>query len=323
MGSLLVRLSDRSRAAGSWPRLASLTLVAVLAGALLVGERGLAQTREYSAYADARKPVISFLFSQDENVEAFRGEFGLSEEQVASALAIARRETATLEEEHAESEEIVEAGQSLAPSEVEEKISASDYEEEVEATVAETKSGIEALLPDDRAADFGTWVDGRWEREQEELYAEGDAKRGSRGFGCRTVYASYYDDTPHKKGSTYQVALPHQRIKFDGGYKVGVRHDGKSARVPVKEAGPWNTRDNYWARRKNRDMWRDLRRCKPEAEAAYFNNYNKGEDQYGREVLNPAGIDLTLRAASAMGAGKELKRKGLIRVTVRFPWVRE
>lgn len=318
MGSLFVRLSDRLRAAGSRPRLASLTLVAVLAGALLVGERGQAQTREYSAYADARKPVISFLFFQDENVEAFRGEFGLSEEQVASALAVARRETATLEEEQAESEEIVEAGENLAPSEVEEKISASDFEEEVEAAVAGTKAGIEDLLPEDRRSDFAAWVDERWEREQEEFYAEGDARRGSRGFGCRTVYASYYYGN-----SDYEVALPHQRIKFDGGYKVRVRHDGKSARVPVKEAGPWNTRDNYWARGKNRDMWRDLRRCKPEAEAAYFDNYNKGEDQYGREVLNPAGIDLTLRAASAMGAGKELKRKGLIRVTVRFPWVRE
>ena len=320
MGSLFVRLSDRLRAAGSWPRLASLIFVTVLAGALLVGERGLAQTREYSAYADARKPVISFLFSQDANVEDFQGTFGLDDEQVSSALAIARGETATLEEEHAESEKIVESG-GEAPA-VERKISASDYEEEVEAAVAGTKAEIEGLLPAERRPDFAAWVDERWEREQDEFYAEGDAggdaRSGSRGFGCRTVYASYY------YGNTdYEVALPHQRIKFDGGYKVRVRHDGRRARVPVKEVGPWNTRDNYWARGKNRDMWRDLRRCKPEAEAAYFNNYNKGEDQYGREVLNPAGIDLTLRAASAMGAGKELKRKGLIRVTVRFPWVRE
>ena len=316
MGSSFSRPSCRPRRPISRPLAASLALVAVLAGSLLVGGRGLAETREYSAYADARKPVVSFLFSRDENVKDLQNEFDLDDKQVAAALAIAREETAALEEEHAESEEIVAAGGG-APT-VEEGIAASDYDEEVEAAVATTKSGVEGLLPKDRRGDFAGWVDDQWAQERADFAAEA---RDGRGVGCKTVYASYYRSST-ERGNNYEVALPHQKLKFDGGYKVRVRHDGRRARVPVEEVGPWNTRDNYWAARKHRSMWRDLPRCKPEAEAAYFNNYNRGEDQYGREVLNPAGIDLTLRAASAMGAGKELKRKGIIRVTVRFPWVR-
>ncbi len=42
----------------------------------------------------------------------------------------------------------------------------------------------------------------------------------------------------------------------------------------------------------------------PDAEAAYFDNYNHGEDQFGREVLNPAGVDLRLRVARRLGLGK-------------------
>lgn len=39
-------------------------------------------------------------------------------------------------------------------------------------------------------------------------------------------------------------------------------------------------------------MWQDLPQGTPEAQAAYLNGYNDGEDQFGRTVLNPAGIDL-------------------------------
>jgi hypothetical protein len=60
--------------------------------------------------------------------------------------------------------------------------------------------------------------------------------------------------------------------------------------VPVWDVGPWNTTDNYW--HVPRARWGDLPRGLPEAQAAYQNNYNGGMDQYGRQVANPAGIDL-------------------------------
>jgi hypothetical protein len=65
-------------------------------------------------------------------------------------------------------------------------------------------------------------------------------------------------------------------------------------------------------------MWRNLPRCKPEAQAAYFREYNRGKDEFGREVLNPAGVDLTPRVARALG----LKQYQNAWIYVRYPWVR-
>jgi hypothetical protein len=65
-------------------------------------------------------------------------------------------------------------------------------------------------------------------------------------------------------------------------------------------------------------MWDNLPRCKPQAEAAYFKNHNGGEDQFGREVLNPAGVDLTPRVARRLG----LDRYQNAWVYVRYTWAR-
>lgn len=314
----LGRLAESLGSGGRGRRFMAPCLALCVAGGL--ASSGAAGGQEYSAYADADKPVISFLLSQDENVEDLRAEFGLDDGEVGRVLSAARGETETLEGEYAESELIVAENEGLPPEEIEEKIAASDYDEETEAAIAETKSEIETLLPEDRAADFEGWVDEQWAQEQEEFRAE--AKAGSsKGKVCRTIYASWYRSNT-ENGNNNEVALPHQKVKFAGGYRVRVRHDGRSARLPVKEVGPWNTKDNYWAQPQHRTKWRNLPRCKPEAEAAYFNNYNRGEDQFGREVANPAGIDLTLAAAAKMGVKKKLKRSGIIKVDVRFPWVR-
>jgi hypothetical protein len=39
----------------------------------------------------------------------------------------------------------------------------------------------------------------------------------------------------------------------------------------------------------------------PEARAAFEKKFNNGRDQFDREVLNPAGIDLTFDAARMLG----------------------
>ena len=41
-----------------------------------------------------------------------------------------------------------------------------------------------------------------------------------------------------------------------------------------------------------RENWKDLPQGRPEAQAAYQYGYHGGKDQFGRTVLNPAGIDL-------------------------------
>ena len=276
---------------------------------------GWAAAEEYSAYSDPEKPALSLVLSEDQNVEEFQTEFALSDEEVEDALAAVRKENEALAREYAESEHIVESSEDLPEVEVKEKIAASDYDEEVEKAVAQTKSTVEGLLPEGRESDLKSWVDSQWQQKGVEFQASGDTTfeaASTRGVRCKVFATQYIGYT------RYEVALPHKKLKFDGGFRVRLRRGAHHARAPVKEVGPWNIRDNYWQSRRYRDMWDDLPRCKPEAQAAYFNNYNGGRDQFGRKVLNPAGVDLTPRVARRLG----LKKYQNAWIYVRYPWVR-
>jgi hypothetical protein len=118
------------------------------------------------------------------------------------------------------------------------------------------------------------------------------------------VFATQYNGF-----TRYEVALPHRKLKDmyvarKGTRRVVITRKRDRIRPPVKEVGPWNIRDNYWQSRKIRDKFDNLRRCKPEAEAAYFNNFNHG-------------VDLTPLAATRLG----LRRFQNAWVWVRYPWV--
>jgi hypothetical protein len=89
------------------------------------------------------------------------------------------------------------------------------------------------------------------------------------------------------------VALPSRRGLSPNGssqYSVKVCGPARCETAPVWDVGPWNTHDDYW--NTNREQWGDLARGLPEAQAAYQNGYNGGRDEFGRQVANPAGIDL-------------------------------
>jgi hypothetical protein len=174
------------------------------------------------------------------------------------------------------------------------------------------------------------------------------------GFATYRVYGTQY--APNTPGSV-EVAVPDKCAKFaalrnsgvlsqfgcpagyrlDLDYRVVVTRDtGQSATIPVKEVGPWNLDDNYWAgpgSPRPRRSYTDLPRGVPEAQAAFYNGYNTvpncislatgqpsgkpgGADQFGRCVLNPAGIDLSIEAAKLLGLGN-LENAWL---TVSFLW---
>ncbi len=91
------------------------------------------------------------------------------------------------------------------------------------------------------------------------------------------------------------VALPSRRglsANGSGEYSVRVCGPARCETAPVWDVGPWNTHDDYWNPSANRESFKDLPRGKPEAQAAYQDGYNGGRDEFGRAVLNPAGIDL-------------------------------
>ena len=79
-------------------------------------------------------------------------------------------------------------------------------------------------------------------------------------------------------------------MKEKGGFRVRIRRGEREVKAPAKEVGPWNTTENY----------------------------NNGKDQFGRKVLNPAGVDLTPRVARRLG----LEKYQNAWVRVRYSWVR-
>lgn len=95
--------------------------------------------------------------------------------------------------------------------------------------------------------------------------------------------------------SDHFVALPSRRglsPKGSGQYSVRVCGPVRCETAPVWDVGPWNTHDDHWNPSSVRETFKDLPQGKPEAQAAYENGYNGGRDEFGRQVLNPAGIDL-------------------------------
>ena len=315
MDSLRARLP---RHIVGWRAVSLVVAVAVGAGfALAFGLSG-AGAKDYSAYDDPQKPVLSFLLSEDQNVEEFQKQFGLSDTKMQEILAIVRKEHIALSREYEESDQVVESNKGASETEIKNKIAASDFDEKVKGVVAKTRSDVEKLLPEGRAEDLGPWVDDQWQAESVEYEAASEAtyRASSSGYSCR-VWATYYG-----RNSWYWVALPHRKVRFSGGRKVRITdvRKGTSARAPVKDTGPWNTRDNYWRASRDRSMWRDLPRCVPEAQAAYFDNYNRGKDQFGREVLNPAAIDITPAVARRMDVWRKIQRRGLIKVRVQYLW---
>ena len=108
--------------------------------------------------------------------------------------------------------------------------------------------------------------------------------------GSTTANGHVIDDRDHF------VALPSRRaLSPDGASDYTVKvcaSSGRCAFAPVWDVGPWNTRDDYWNPPAQRQQWTDLPQGVPAAQAAYQDDYNGGNDQYGRQVANPAGIDL-------------------------------
>ena len=284
---------------------AATVAVAILAaGFAVAGAPSSAEARRYSAYADREKPVISFLLSEPANVEDFKREFSLTDAEMQDVLDAVRWENEILAETYAKSETIVNANRELPRDRVRQKMAASSYDESVRTAVAETKGEVRRILPPGSQPDLQRWVDARWQEERESLDQEPSTSLTTSALKTGMTFRVFA--TQYVGYTKREVAMPYRKLAALGGYKVRIRPAGSSTKVwaGVKDVGPWNTYDNWYAFKEYRVMWKDLPRGLPEAQAAYFDNYNRGKDEFGREVLNPAGIDLTRAVARDAGLGR-------------------
>jgi LysM repeat protein len=255
---------------------------------------------------------------------------GLSAAQVSLVQEIAHQETEALRQIELESRNIIDDPR-LSLEEKRLGIAQMGFNPRVNQIVRESSLGLESALGTPVYRRLVRWIEQRWSIER---YLHGASRppmfivgRGSSSTEWRSIthpspafqrtfkiFATHYDS----KGA-YYVALPDQCLKFTNGgmeicegkgYKVGkeysayVSYKKKGAAARVGEAGPWNVDDNYWATLSDptpRRMFADLALGMPEAQAAYFNGYNGGVDQYGRKVTGPYGIDLSRKVGDDIG----------------------
>lgn len=162
--------------------------------------------------------------------------------------------------------------------------------------------------------DFSSWLR-KWKEEERVYRSEWLDTRSLDGMV--SIYATQFNAE-----TSNEVALPDKYLKFatrgwtsdipeklrqyyNSKFAVNLSRGNKSlTSVPVNDVGPWNTNDNYWdtsGAANPRRRFIDLAQYKPEAQAAYYSDYNDGEDENGRAVLTPAGIDLSRAVASSLG----------------------
>ncbi len=205
------------------------------------------------------------------------------------------------------------------------------YNYQVDGIIRLTDLRLKQALPLPPYSRLVAWIERRWPLEQT-LHGQSyvaELLRGSQAVRSYEIFATRYES----KGGAYTVALPDQCLKFangglhtcdakgylaGAGYSLAISYK-KGIGVLVGEAGPWNIDDNFWSTRSDpqpRRMFADLPLGMPEAQAAYFNGYNGGLDQYGRKVSAPFAIDLAFKVGDDIG----LPPKKNDWITVSFLW---
>ena len=241
------------------------------------------------AQALQTRPVLSVVLDTDGRMEALTGQLSLTEDEVAGLWEIAAAERIADRDLHQQQPD------------------AEAWNTRVAQMATASDRDLRDLLGDrhDRFLDQLQWM---FDEDAERAVPPPNGDRSCLSY---TVYGTQYD-----AATSWEAAIPDKYVKFaslgwsnasgypGSDYEVTLERSGYVNTVPVGDVGPWNIDDNYWNETtgpRPRRMFTDLAQGTPESHAAYYDNYNGGLDQYGRSVSNPAGMDMCLTLASAMG----------------------
>lgn len=255
------------------------------------------------------KPLLSYFVLTPSLFEIMRLELGLSDEQVAILRQVALDEAQNLRALEKSSLAIVrDNGLSLAEKRA--QIDASGYNQQVLGILQNTPTRLQSALDADDYTHLIDWIEQRWLVERK-LHGI-DSVRQASGTRTYSIYATRFDT------DSYIVALPDKCLKLanggyhtcdDSGYAVGQNYSVRlkyktTTTARVGDSGPWNVDDNYWSHLGDPQpdrLFPDLPLGMPEAQAAYFDDYNNGKDQFGRTVTAPFGIDLNRQVSIDIG----------------------
>jgi LysM repeat protein len=276
------------------------------------------------------KPVLGYFVLTQSLAESMQREGVLNEHQFQVVRQVALQERDQLNRLEASTLPVIQDSQ-LTLDAKRTRIDALGYNRQVDAIVEASRLRLQLVLDRKGYSALSAWMARRWE-EEVALHGIASQKQGlsaakstPRSF---KIYATRYDS-----GGKYAVALPDLCLKFSNagnkmcaskgyqtnkGYSVYLSYDGATG-AEVWESGPWNVEDNYWSSSRDpqpRRMFADLAVGMPEAQAAFFNGYNGGVDQYGRKVTAPFGIDLARKVSIDIG----LKPGNNDWITVSYMW---
>lgn len=216
-------------------------------------------------------------------------------------------------------------------------IAAMDYNGKLLAILRSSQDRLQQELGARAYADLAGWLNARWQQLSDQQTAvrsttlpgrlsvaatstANPACPTFRVFATRSTYTDRSADLPDQ-----YIKLANRGIEYSHGYTSTVVYsitvhlrDATLADVFVTDVAPHNHNDNYWNTITDtvhpRREFTDLPWGTPEAEAAYFRGYNRGLNEFGQIVGNPAGVNLSQLAAQQLGMiGNEW-------VDVTFPW---
>ena len=315
----------RTLNAPTWLRLpAAMVLLTVVLWQVGTRAAGMALPTPGSVSVWGSKPVLSYFVLTGSLAAEMQSDLGLSDAQLAAIRQAAEREAQDLRLQELASQPIIENEQ-LSLAEKRARIAASGYNPRILDILGETQAELKAALDPGGYTRLVDWIETRWQQERQLHGVQGvDAASGARTY---SIYATRFDT------GSYIVALPDKCLKLanggnhlcdDSGYATGQNYSVRlkykdSVTVKVGDSGPWNADDNYWsgiADPQPRRLFPDLPAGMPEAQAAYFDDYNNGKDQFDRTVTAPFGIDLAREVSIDIGLNPGVNDW----IEVTFPW---
>lgn len=258
-----------------------------------------------------RKPVLAYFFLTTSLANELKQEVPLPDKTFESVRALAQAEAGALHELEQSTWAIIQ-DETLTKTEKRARIAASGYNDAVRQTLNASIQTLQTVLDEPTYARLVAWIENRWEIERT-LHGKVQALNGPTAARTYSIFATHYDSN-----GSYAVSLPDKCVKFTdagnsicegsgyetGNYSVQLSYDGNTTSVQTFDSGPWNVDDNFWARLEDphpRRLFTDLPLGMPAAQAAYFDDYNDGLDQFDRIVTAPFAIDLGEDVGSDIG----------------------
>jgi len=267
----------------------------------------------------SEKPILSYYVLTSSIIKDLSSDLGFSNTQIQILNQIARSQRNELFSFQKRSDHIS-SDPNLSLDQKKSIFLEMGYNQEVISIINSYNQQLKTLLNKLDYENLVRWGSIRWNIEQD-IHGAISQNQFPREY---RIYAGVYDSR-----GAYYVALPDICVKTANqndpscdqhGYVAGENYDvyvsyqGKDVAVRVGDVGPWNNDDNYWATKFDptpRRMFTELPVGMPEAQAAYFDNYNDGNDQYGRKVIFPTGIEISKDVSKIIGLAED-----------SFDWIR-